>query len=197
MKAELLYRIADIINSNSSTSQFIDEELRLIESELGIVDQDISSFKSEHLVPDLHEASSIYMNKVETTNSQLLELDNQLFMAKYVKRQLSECTAPSTHLLPIRNDLAVSRLTLVVVKDKFSHALHTNLSRSGILDAGHMPKDSGIDGTVLKGQDSIFAHRAVLHVEVLAVAKGLFAGNVTADKFLERYVFLCADKKSA
>ena len=45
-----------------------------------------------------------------------------------------------------------------------------------------MPTDSGIDGTVLKGQDSIFAHRAVLHVEVLAVAKGLFAGNVTADE---------------
>lgn len=82
--------VEDINQQAISTSQFIDEELRLIESELGIVDQDISSFKSEHLVPDLHEASSIYMNKVETTNSQLLELDNQLFMAKYVKRQLSD-----------------------------------------------------------------------------------------------------------
>ncbi|MDD7717669.1 MAG: GNVR domain-containing protein, partial [Bacteroidales bacterium] len=82
--------VEDINQQAISTSQFIDEELRLIESELGIVDQDISSFKSEHLVPDLHEASSIYMNKMETTNSQLLELDNQLFMAKYVKRQLSD-----------------------------------------------------------------------------------------------------------
>lgn len=82
--------VEDINQQAISTSQFIDEELRLIESELGIVDQDISSFKSEHLIPDLHQASSIYMNKVESTNSQLLELDNQLFMAKYVKKQLND-----------------------------------------------------------------------------------------------------------
>ena len=82
--------VEDINQQAISTSQFIDEELQLIESELGIVDQNISSFKSEHLVPDLHQASSIYMNKVEATNSQLLELDNQLFMAKYVKKQLND-----------------------------------------------------------------------------------------------------------
>lgn len=82
--------VEDINQQATSTSQFIDEELRLIESELGIVDQDISSYKSEHLVPDLQQASGIYMNKVEATNTQLLELDNQLFMAKYVKKQLNE-----------------------------------------------------------------------------------------------------------
>ena len=36
-----------------STSMFINERLGVIEGELGNVDDDISSFKSEHLLPDV------------------------------------------------------------------------------------------------------------------------------------------------
>lgn len=44
-----------------STSMFINERLRVIERELGNVDEDISSYKSEHLLPDVQAASSMYM----------------------------------------------------------------------------------------------------------------------------------------
>ena len=44
-----------------STSQFIGDRLSVIESELGNVDENIAGFKSEHLLPDVQAASSLYM----------------------------------------------------------------------------------------------------------------------------------------
>ena len=44
-----------------STSVFIDERLAVIERELGMVDEDISSYKSENLISDLQSASAMYM----------------------------------------------------------------------------------------------------------------------------------------
>jgi tyrosine-protein kinase Etk/Wzc len=81
--------VADINKAAISTSKFIDEELSTIESELGNVDEDISSFKSKHLVPDIATASNLYMNKSEATSAKLLDLNNQLNMAKYIRHQLS------------------------------------------------------------------------------------------------------------
>lgn len=68
-----------------STSRFIDNRLAVIERELGNVDSDISSYKSEHLIPDLGMATSMYMTKASEANSQLLDLNNQLYMARHVR----------------------------------------------------------------------------------------------------------------
>lgn len=72
----------------TKTIDFIEEELNKIEGQLGDVDADISSYKSEHQIPDLQVASEIYLNKAEVTSSELLNLKNQLHMAKYIKSQL-------------------------------------------------------------------------------------------------------------
>ena len=76
--------IEDINEQAVNTAKFIDEELRIIEGELGNVDADISSYKSQNLVPDVNAASSIAMHKAEATSTQLLELSNQLYMARYI-----------------------------------------------------------------------------------------------------------------
>lgn len=79
------------INDNAvNTAKFIDDELRIIEGELGSVDADISSFKSQNLVPNVETASNIYMNKAEAMSTQLLELSNQLYMARYIRKQLND-----------------------------------------------------------------------------------------------------------
>ena len=44
----------------TATSQFINDRLAVIEQELGHVDSDISSYKSEHLIPDLALVSQMY-----------------------------------------------------------------------------------------------------------------------------------------
>ncbi len=80
----------DNINEQAvNSSKFIDDELQKIEGELGNVDASISSYKSSNMVPDVTAASQIYMQRAETNRAQLMDLNNQLFMAKYIKNQLS------------------------------------------------------------------------------------------------------------
>lgn len=81
--------VGQINEQATKTIEFIDDELKKLESQLGDVDANISSYKSEHQVPDLEVASQIYMNKAEVTSSELLNLKNQLYMAKYIKGQLT------------------------------------------------------------------------------------------------------------
>lgn len=68
-----------------STSQFIDERLEVIEKELGNVDNDISSYKSKHLVPDIQAASSMYMAQASEASAQIQQLNNQLYIARYLR----------------------------------------------------------------------------------------------------------------
>lgn len=72
-----------------STSQFISDRLGVIESELGHVDEKISSYKSEHLLPDVQAASSLYMAQSAENNKELSTLNNQLSTAQYIRRELN------------------------------------------------------------------------------------------------------------
>lgn len=72
-----------------STSNFINDRLGVIESELGNVDSDISSYKSANLVPNVEAASSMYMSQSQQTQAQILELNNQLQMTRYIRSYLS------------------------------------------------------------------------------------------------------------
>lgn len=73
-----------------STSLFINERLGVIERELGHVDDDISSYKSEHLLPDVQAASSMYMTQSSETNAQIQALNNQLYMTRYIRNYLTD-----------------------------------------------------------------------------------------------------------
>lgn len=72
-----------------STSQFISDRLGVIESELGHVDENISSYKSEHLLPDVQAASSLYMAQSAENNKELSTLNSQLSTAQYIRRELN------------------------------------------------------------------------------------------------------------
>lgn len=72
-----------------STSQFISDRLGVIESELGHVDENISSYKSKHLLPDVQAASSLYMAQSAENNKELSTLNNQLSTAQYIRRELN------------------------------------------------------------------------------------------------------------
>ena len=87
-----------------STSLFINERLEVIERELGNVDEDISSFKSEHLLPDVQAASSLYMTQSSETNAQILALNTQLSMARYVRNYLTGA-AGRNQLLPANSGI--------------------------------------------------------------------------------------------
>lgn len=72
-----------------STSQFISDRLSVIENELGHVDENISSYKSEHLLPDVQAASSLYMAQSAENKKELSALNNQLSTAQYIRRELN------------------------------------------------------------------------------------------------------------
>ena len=72
-----------------STSRFINERLTVIEKELSDVDGAISEFKSKNLITDVNAISNMYISRSEAANSQLLDLNNQLYIAKYIKNFLA------------------------------------------------------------------------------------------------------------
>ena len=87
-----------------STSKFIDGRLGVIEGELGNVDDDISSYKSEHLLPDVQAAAGMYMAQASEANAAIKELDNQVYMARYIRNYLTNKSNDS-QLLPANSGI--------------------------------------------------------------------------------------------
>lgn len=91
-----------------STSQFISDRLGVIESELGHVDENISSYKSEHLLPDVQAASSLYMAQSAENNKELSTLNNQLSTAQYIRRELN--TKQLDQTLPVNSGIVSANI---------------------------------------------------------------------------------------
>lgn len=73
-----------------NTNNFIKERLGVIEQELGDVEQNISDYKSEHLLPDVQQVGSMAMSQANAAEQQSYELDNQLYMIRYVRSYLTD-----------------------------------------------------------------------------------------------------------
>lgn len=93
-----------------STSMFIKERLGVIEGELGNVDDDISSFKSEHLLPDVQAAASMYMAQANEAQAAIRGLNNQVYMARYIKGYLTN-ENNRFQLLPANSGIESANLT--------------------------------------------------------------------------------------
>lgn len=96
-----------------NTAEFINERLRMIESELGSVDRDISSYKSSNMLPDAEVAASTYMSKVEQTGDRLMELNNQLSMAKFVRDIVAD-DSKTFDLLPANSGINASSIEKMI-----------------------------------------------------------------------------------
>lgn len=105
---DVLHTLISVYNENLiqekkqiaiSTSMFINERLRVIEAELGHVDENISSYKRSNLLPDVQAASSIYLTRSNETISRILALETQLSLAKYIQDYLTSSSSRN-QLLP-------------------------------------------------------------------------------------------------
>lgn len=72
-----------------STSRFISERLEALERELGKVDSDISTYKSENLLPDAEKASMLFMEQAQENNNRLIAISTQAAIAKYIRDHLT------------------------------------------------------------------------------------------------------------
>jgi len=105
---DVLHTLISVYNENlikekkqiaKSTSMFVNERLRVIEAELGNVDEDISSYKSSNLLTDVQAASNIYLTRSNENSSRILALRTQLSLAKYIQDYLTNSSSKN-QLLP-------------------------------------------------------------------------------------------------
>ena len=87
-----------------STSRFIDDRLQVIERELGNVDNDISSYKSENLLPDVQDVSHMYLNQNSEASARITELSNQISITRYIRNYLTNETGKN-QLLPVNSGI--------------------------------------------------------------------------------------------
>ncbi len=98
-----------------STSMFINDRLGVIEGELGNVDDDISSYKSEHLLPDVQAAASMYMTQANEADMTIKALNNQAYMARYIRNYLTN-EANKFELLPVNSGIDNSNIATQIAE---------------------------------------------------------------------------------
>ena len=81
-----------------STNDFIAERLNIIEHELGNVDKTITSYRSAHRLPDYASAAQMDMQISAEAGKQLIDLNNQLSIARYLQSDIR--AAGNGSLLP-------------------------------------------------------------------------------------------------
>lgn len=82
--------VANRNKMSAATSKFINERLTVIEQELGSVDTDLSDFQARHLIPDVQQAASFYINETRETDSRLTEMASHLQMARHLKAYIAD-----------------------------------------------------------------------------------------------------------
>ena len=101
--------------TTQNTSRFIDSRLELLERDLGIVDDSISSFKSRYGITELENVSNIYLEQQSKADADILKLMNQKAMAEYIRSLLDNKSSHNQLLLVnsgINNTLIESQITL-------------------------------------------------------------------------------------
>lgn len=73
-----------------NTNNFIKERLAYIEQELSDVEQDISDWKSKNLILDVNAVGGIAMGEASGAEQELRNLDNQMYMTRYVRNYLTD-----------------------------------------------------------------------------------------------------------
>jgi capsular exopolysaccharide synthesis family protein len=87
-----------------ATSRFINDRLDVIERELSVVDADIASYKSQNMLPDIEAASRMYMEQSQDATNQILMLNTQLSMTRYIHDYLLNNTTKN-ELLPVNSGI--------------------------------------------------------------------------------------------
>lgn len=115
---DILNTVVEVYNRNwaedknkiaVATSQFIDERLGIIERELGNVDNDIYGYKQKLSSPDITQTAKLNMEASAELDKNILELNNKLTMAGYVKDYISD-PANADKVIPMNTGAANTQL---------------------------------------------------------------------------------------
>lgn len=130
----------------TNTSKFINERLRVIETELGNVDRSISSYKSNNLISDAPNASQVYIQKTEANSDRILDLRNQLYMADIMRKIAAN--SQKLELLPANSGIRSVSFEAMV-----------NDYNATILQRNRLVKNSSTDNPAVTEIDARIAER--------------------------------------
>lgn len=120
------------------TSNFITDRLNSLETELGSVDSNISSYKSANMIPDLSSTSAMYMEQSSSAGKQIIDLNNQLQMARYLRNYIS--TEGKNAVLPVNTGIGAGNIESFIAQynslmiQRNSHLTNTSESNPLIID---------------------------------------------------------------
>lgn len=92
-----------------NTADFITERLRIIEKELGGVENDLENYKRQNLIIDIGSTAGRYMGESARYNADALQFETQLRIALFIKEYLTD-PSRSEDLIPTNigiNDNAI------------------------------------------------------------------------------------------
>ena len=91
-----------INNKNRSainTSEFINERLVIIESDLAAVEENLRQYKEDNHLTDIQSAARVYIDEASLYSAKSFEVNNQLSIAEYIREYLYD-PANSASLIP-------------------------------------------------------------------------------------------------
>lgn len=109
-----------------ATSAFIEERLKVIERELGDVDQTLAKYQTSTGSPDLASTATMSMERGFKLDQEITELSNMLAMSQYMKDYLAD-TSRQTTVIP-----ANSGLGNIAIENEISNYNSLLLSRNNL-----------------------------------------------------------------
>lgn len=88
-----------------ASSEFIEQRLQSLSKELEEVDSDISDYKSSNQIPDLVASATLDLSEDQVARKEMMELNNQLQMAKYLKDYVESPDADDK-VLPVNSGVS-------------------------------------------------------------------------------------------
>lgn len=98
-----------------ATAAFIDERLKNIEEELGIVDTDIADYQSSTLMLSLPVTAQTTIEESAEISKGMLEVSNKLAMANYIKQFLAN-PASKYSVIPVNGGVGSEALTALIAE---------------------------------------------------------------------------------
>ena len=134
---DVIFKLYDVYNEQwlkdknriaESTFDFITNRLDLLSKELGDVDQKISDYRSATLQPDDRSTSAMFLQERSRNSDQLLTLNNQLSVARYIHEYISN-HANANQYLPTNTGIGSTGIETMIAD------YNKNLSaRNDVLD---------------------------------------------------------------
>jgi len=134
-----------------STSRFISERIEALERELGKVDTDISTYKSENLLPDAEKASMLFMEQSQENNNRLIAISTQASIAKYIRDHLAD-GKKRNQLIPVNLGLENTEIEKLITEYNTVQLKRNNLI---VNSSGQNPLIADLDQSLAAMRGSI------------------------------------------